>query len=91
MISNISKSSIILTIAALFFSACNSESKFENTQEVITLETGVPQEVFRGDEIINNEDNTTIRLSHTYGSDKKMVTLLTGSATLIKGNYEVTN
>ena len=82
--------SIILT---LLLSACGSGSSasFEQVNETIQLEIGVAQEVSTGDKLIEEEDNTTIKVVHELNNDIKSVTLLTGSAKLIRGNYETTN
>ena len=78
---------------ALFLSACGGESSaaFEQTQETITLQKGIAQEVNKGDKLIKEDDDTTIKVVHELGNDIKSVTLLIGSARLIRGNYETTN
>ncbi|MEA3352923.1 MAG: hypothetical protein U9Q33_03770 [Campylobacterota bacterium] len=87
-----SKNIFIPAVTALFLSACGggSESSFKNAQTIQDLELDIPVRVYEGDTLTKNDENTTINVSHEIENDIKIVTLLSGSATLLRGElYEL--
>jgi len=83
---------LVVSLLVLTFSGCGEDSaKFGSAQEQTILQQGVAQVVESGDKLIKHNDNTTIEVTHEPDSNIKKVILLNGSATLIKGSYEVTN
>jgi len=86
------KIAILLSALMIFFSACGNGGGAEFAgQEEVAMVIGETLEVQSGDEIVPEDAQTNIKLTHEYGNPIKKVTLLSGSATLIKGNYEVSN
>jgi hypothetical protein len=87
---------ITFALLVLFtFSGCEDKgAKFANiansTELQVELQVGVAEEVHSGDEIISESEDAVIELSHAFKDDIKTVTLISGSASLIKGNYEFT-
>lgn len=80
---------LLLSIsAALILSACGgdgSEGSLEN--DSIVLELNEPILVYAGDSLEKSSEDTTVNIVHDLTNDTKTVTLLTGSATLIRGGY----
>ena len=72
------------------FFGCNGDASFENEMESITLSIGKEVDVQEGDKIITGED-TVINVVHEVDSSTKKVTLISGTAELIKGDYVVVN
>lgn len=50
------------------------------------LAIGVETEVFSGDQVVDPEGDANIRVRHEEEGDRKFVTLLSGSADLIKSS-----
>jgi len=65
-----------------------SATSGEPMSQTVSLEIGVPVEVFSGDQLQPNNAETRIRVAHTLNSTK-LVTLLSGSADLIRGNVRI--
>jgi len=82
--------SIILISTTIMFFGCNGDASFENEMESITLSIGKEVDVQEGDKIITGED-TVINVVHEVDSSTKKVTLISGTAELIKGDYVVVN
>lgn len=78
---------------AMSFIACSDQSSgsFEKTQASIELQADEPVAVYTGDTLVKNEEDTTIKIRHEATQNTKTVTLLTGSATLLRGDYELSN
>ena len=60
-----------------------------NTDAVITMSVGQSSEVLAGDIIEPNTASTRIQIDHVIDDDTKYVTILEGSATLLRGSYAV--
>ena len=78
---------LLMITAMIVFIGCGDASFQEQNNEI---------EVMIGEEIIVNsgdklitQDDTTIRVVHEVDSTYKRVTLLSGTATLIRGDYVV--
>lgn len=88
------KKSIVFTGAASFLGAafltgCGDSSSYSTTQEIIPLAQGQEVLVNSGDKIQPMNEETQIEVRHLLDADKKYVTLLRGSADLVRGNYEI--
>ena len=89
--------SLALVIAIVTFTGCssNSSSIAESNTTVTTPTTtlslviGEEVEVYKSDEVKPEDSDTEISVRHLLGSDKKYVTLLSGSAELIRGESVV--
>ncbi len=73
----------------LLLSGCGSSGSFESAETIIPLSVGEEMELISGDRISPVNEETQIELRHVLGSDKKYVTLVSGSAELIRGSYIV--
>lgn len=51
---------------------------------VVSLVQGSETEVFAGDEVVDPDGNARIRVRHESSDDRKFVTLLSGSANLVR-------
>lgn len=72
----------------LLLIGCNSSGSFnKNTQTILPLSVGEELEVLSGDTISPADEQTRIELRHVLGTDKKFVTLVSGTAELIRGSY----
>ena len=80
--------SIGLLVVALTVTGCSSDDYAatpESEPQVVALDTGVETEVFSGDQVLDAEGDARIRVRHDDASNRKFVTLLSGSADLIRG------
>jgi hypothetical protein len=57
----------------------------------ISLAIGVPVTVFPGDQLEPSSSNTRINVVHNINNNTKQVTLLEGSANLLRGDFVVNN
>lgn len=88
---------IIVLATTIFFIGCGDGGasfdgetpKVQNEESPLVI--GEEIAVQSGDTIVPKDDSTEIRINHVLGDTIKHVTLLSGSATLIKGSYEITN
>ena len=78
-----------MILAVMVISGCGSEGDFEMQEKKTTLEANPEKElqVNPGDSLIPAGEDTKIRVSHDYSTDTKHVTILSGSAELIRGDY----
>ena len=84
-------SMLLISISTVFFGCSdNGNASFENEVESITMIIGQEMNVEEGDKVITGED-TVINVVHEVDSSIKKVTLLSGSAELIRGSYVVVN
>lgn len=86
----IKKSGLILMLA-LSLAACSGGGEFEaepvtGTSEILVLNDEV--EVFPGDTVSDPSGNAEIRVRHEASSDRKFVTLLSGSAELVRSGSQ---
>ncbi|KIH76000.1 hypothetical protein SAMN05660860_02844 [Geoalkalibacter ferrihydriticus] len=90
------KINILGFIFALMFSlvACdNTGSRRTSSDGVVVMSLGAEYEILPGDVITPEDENTQIEVLHVFGAgedggDLKFVTLISGSAKLIKGDYQ---
>lgn len=82
---------LIIVLLAVVAAACGSSSYKgqASDEDVIAMELGVEYQVFAGDRIepLEAEEDVRISVRHVVGEggEEKYVTLLTGSAELIRG------
>ena len=80
---------LLIVTAMIMFIGCGSgDASFQGQNEEIEVMIGEEIVVNSGDKLITQED-TTIRVIHEVDSTYKRVTLLSGTATLIRGDYVV--
>jgi hypothetical protein len=78
----------IITLTSMFlFQGCGESSNGEVVSKT-TMSIGVEYSVTSGDVLTATSDDAQIVVTHTLSDGTKTVKLLSGSATLIKGNYE---
>lgn len=66
------------------YSAKEKSPVTDNEPVVVTLVHGSEIEVFSGDEVVDPDGNARIRVRHESTDDRKFVTLLSGSANLVR-------
>jgi len=84
----------ITTLSLLLLAGCGeSENKTvfgeTATDGVYTLNIGESSQVLPGDILEPNSASTRIEVEHILDDDTKYVTILSGSATLLRGSYAV--
>jgi len=82
----------ITTLSLLLLAGCgesSNKSVFGDTatDSISTLSIGERSQVFTGDILEPNDANTRIEVEHILDDDTKYVTILEGSATLLRGQY----
>ena len=75
----------VIFIFLLFYSGCTGELSEKGVE--MSLENGVTYRVYDGDEVIKLTDPTDINISHMLSDNAKFVTVNSGSAKLIRGDY----
>ena len=86
---------LTLSIAlATLFLGCGEESNEHvfgdtSTDAAITMNVGDEQQILAGDVLEPNDASTRIEVEHIIDDDTKYVTILEGSATLLRGSYAV--
>lgn len=83
-----------LTILATLFLGCGeSENKRvfgdTSTDQIITMNVGETSQVLAGDVLEPNSASTRIEVEHIIDDDTKYITVLEGSATLLRGAYAI--
>ncbi|MBE0596763.1 MAG: hypothetical protein IH614_05815 [Desulfuromonadales bacterium] len=86
-------SMLFLTLGALLLiTGCGGSSSDRGSavdpddgREEIAMQLDQEYEVIRGDVVISEDAETRIAVRHVFEGDKKFITLLAGSATLIHG------
>lgn len=87
MISRLAR--LLLAASILVLAACSDSGgsgSSQGTPEVETLQTGDTAEVFEGDELEHTSDDTRVQVRHEEDTDRKFVTILSGTAELIRGD-----
>lgn len=83
----------ITSLVVLLLAGCDkgNENVLEDTSTdgVYTLNAGERSQVLKGDIIEPNSADTRIEIEHIIDDDNKFVTVLEGSATLLRGSYAV--
>lgn len=82
--------SMMLMSTSIMFFGCNGDSSFENELQITPLSVGQEMIVQEGDKLVTGED-TVINVVHEVDSTLKKVTLISGTAELLKGDYVVVN
>ena len=83
-----SKAMMILA-GALLLAGCGHDSKSSSSVEKISMVQGEAVSVYPGDSIAPGNDETRIAIRHEVGQEVKSVTLLAGSAELLRGEYAI--
>ena len=83
---------IAINLLILLLAGCGEESnksvfKDSQTDGIYTLSKGDQSEILPGDKLEPTDDATEIEVIHTLDDDTKHVTILEGSATLLRGRY----
>ena len=94
MIKSKIKTLTLLTLLATFFVGCGEDSNEHvfgdsSTDAAITMNVGDEQQVLAGDVLEPNSASTRIEVEHIIDDDTKYVTIVEGSATLLRGSYAV--
>jgi hypothetical protein len=74
---------------ALFLSACQGEFN-ETKADAFTMQTGKEYTVYPGDTVAPDGE-ANISVKHQLSTDTKSVTLLSGKATFLRGDYHLNN
>jgi|FLOH01.1.fsa_nt_gi hypothetical protein len=82
--------SIILLVTIFTFTACSGGGGSSSVVDATPLVIGEEITVEAGDQL-QTDENTVINVVHEVDSTTKKVTLLSGTATLIKGDYVLLN
>lgn len=82
----------ITSLLILLFAGCGEEQNnsvfgSSSTDAVISMQTGQTSEVLDGDVLEPSTANTRIKVEHIIDDDTKYVTVVSGSATLLRGTY----
>jgi len=83
---NISLSTLLLLLVAGCGESSN-KSVFGESDAIVSLYAGQEQQIQDGDRLVPDDANTKIRVRHVLDDDTKYVTILEGSATLLRGQY----
>lgn len=71
----------------LLFSGCGSSDVTGDTESTTQVSAGGTYVLSSGDTIRKNDDGTEIQITHTLETGTKTVEVLSGSITIVKGNY----
>jgi len=81
---------LLLAITIMFIGCSDGSASFEGASEELELIIGEEMSVQEGDQLLT-EEGTVINVVHEVDSPIKKVTLLSGTAKLIRGDYVVLN
>ena len=84
----------LFALLATLFIGCGEESNEHvfgdtSTDAAITMNVGDEQQILAGDVLEPNDASTRIEVEHIIDDDTKYVTIVSGSATLLRGAYAV--
>jgi hypothetical protein len=71
----------------LLFSGCGSSDVTGNSDNTMQVIQGETYTLASGDTIRKNGDDTVIEITHTIETGTKTVDVISGSITVVKGNY----
>lgn len=71
----------------VLLSACGGDFDEEPSSTRLFLQKGDEVEVFRGDELTGPSEDSRIEVRHEQQGDRKFVTMLAGTAELVRGDY----
>lgn len=74
-------------ILVMLLSACGGDFDEEQSSVRLFLQPGDEVEVFRGDELTSPSEEMRIKVRHEQQGDRKFVTVLAGTAELVRGDY----
>ena len=82
----------LTSLSLLLLAGCGESSNKSvfgdtTTDSISTLSIGERSQVLTGDILEPNDANTRIEVEHILDDDTKYVTILEGSATLLRGQY----
>jgi len=94
MISKKIQTLTLVTLIVTLFTGCGEESnKYvfgdTSTGAAITMNIGDTSQVLEGDVLEPNSASTRIEVEHIIDDGTKYVTILSGSATLLRGSYAI--
>lgn len=78
---------LALTLSLTACSGGGDNSLVSDTPTVDVLNAGDTAEVFEGDELEKTTDEARIEVLHEEASNRKFVTVLSGTAELVRGDY----
>ncbi|MDF1884454.1 hypothetical protein JHD49_10920 [Sulfurimonas sp. SAG-AH-194-C21] len=81
----------LATLLTMIIAGCEGKITQGNDTQVssIDLQIGEVYTINDGDKLINDSNDTEIEVTHRVSSNTKEVKIISGSATLLRGNYEV--
>ena len=79
---------MMILAGALLLAGCGHDSKSSSVEKVSMVQ-GEALSVYPGDSIAPGSDETRISIRHEVGEEVKSITLLQGSADLLRGDYLV--
>ena len=83
------KKLIMATLAgALALAGCGDDNR-GGGKETVSMVVGEAVSVYPGDSVTPGSDDTRIAIRHQVGEEVKTVTLLAGSAELLRGDYAI--
>jgi uncharacterized lipoprotein YehR (DUF1307 family) len=83
---------LISLLAVITFTACGgggSSQAYYEAGEVVNMEVNTTYSVNPSDKVIPLTQDTVIDVVHTIDNNTKEVTLISGSAELIRGDYTI--
>ena len=83
----ISLSALLITLLML---GCEDKDAVISSSDSkkIMLEVGEVYTINKGDRLINEDENTTIEVTHLVSSNIKQVKVISGSAALLRDNFQ---
>lgn len=79
---------MMILAGALLLAGCGNDSKSSGVEK-ISMVQGEAVSVYPGDSIEPGSEDTEISIRHEVGEEVKSVTLIAGSADLLRGKYAV--
>ena len=78
-------------LSLLLLAGCEQSNKSvfgdTDTDGIYTLEVGERSQLLPGDRLEPDDTNTRVKVEHILDDDTKYVTIIEGSATLLRGSY----
>ena len=81
------KRMIVSAVLAGAFALAGCGSDSSDKREAAAMVVGEAVSVYPGDSVTPGSDDTRIAIRHEVGEEVKVVTLLEGSAELLRGDY----
>jgi len=79
----------MMTAGALALAGCGGGSNGSGGTEAVSMVVGEAVSVYPGDSVTPTDDAARIAIRHQVGEEVKTVTLLEGSADLLRGEYQL--